>query len=75
MTLNCVIIHLLMGQTRPLFHLFFVFKQQYNCLRQINLINDPSSIRRLDSNSRPLDRVSSTMTTRAPVRYASTSKE
>ena len=54
-----------MGQPRPLFHLFSVFfKQTIQFLQQINVKKCPSSIRRWDSNPRPLERESPPITTR-----------
>ena len=54
-----------MGQPRPLFRLFSVFfKQTLQFLQQINVKKCPSSIRRRDSNPRPLDREPPPITTR-----------
>ena len=54
-----------MGQPRPLFCLFSVFfKQTLQFLQQINVKKCPSSIRRRDSNPRPLDREPPPITTR-----------
>ena len=55
-----------MGQPRPLFRLFSVFFKQtlLQFLQQINVKKCPSSLRRRDSNPRPLDREPPPITTR-----------
>ena len=44
-----------MGHPRPLFHFFLVLKTTVQCSKQINVKNDPSSIRYWDLNPRLLD--------------------
>ena len=55
-----------MGQTRPLFRLFLVFsnKQYIFYTKSMLKMSCPSSIRRWDSNPRPLERESPPITTR-----------
>ena len=53
-----------MGQPRPLFVYFRLFKQTLQFLQQINVKKCLSSIRRWDLNSQPSDYVSSPLTTR-----------
>ena len=54
-----------MGQPRPLFSFIFgLFKQTIQFLQQINVNKCPSSIRRWESNPRPLERESPPITTR-----------
>ena len=53
-----------MGQPRPLFVYFRLFKQTLQFLQQINVKKCPSSIRRWDSNSQPCDYESPPLTTR-----------
>ena len=53
-----------MGHPRPLFHLSSVFSNHSPILLQINKKNNPSSIRCLESNPRPLDYQSPPITTR-----------
>ena len=53
-----------MGQSRPLFILFRLFKHALQFLQQINVKKCPSSIWRRDLNSHPLERESPPITTR-----------
>ena len=53
-----------MGQPRPLFVYFRLFKQTLQFLKQINVKKCPSSIQHRDSNSQPFDYKSPPLTTR-----------
>ena len=59
-----------MGQPRPLFCFFRLFKQTLQFLQQINVKISPSGIQRWDSNSQPSDYESHTLTTRPGLPFA-----
>ena len=58
------LLFLKMGQPRPLFHLFRLFKNTLKFLQLIIVKKCPTNIRCQDSNSRPLEHESPPITTR-----------
>ena len=58
-----------MGNPRPLFHFFCLFKQTLQFLQQINVKKCPSSIQCWDLNTQPSEHESHPITTRPVLKF------